>query len=115
MPPKGGNAKKEGGRAKKEENEKAKKEAEAGAKVSSDCARSKTTLLNGSWPAPSHSDLSSQAKNEEAEWSQGAKSNKAKEDKEAKKAAEAARKAENARLLVQFFVALSNCMLYSNP
>lgn len=71
MPPKGGNAKKEGGRAKKEENEKAKKEQEAAAK----------------------------AKAEEADWSQGAKSNKSKEDKEAKKAAEAARKAENARLL----------------
>jgi len=73
MPPKGGNAKKEGGRAKKEENEKQKKEAATAAKE----------------------------KAEADEWSKGSKSNKSKEEKDAKKAAEAARKAENARLLAE--------------
>lgn len=73
MPPKGGNAKKEGGRAKKAENEQKKQEAAAQAKE----------------------------KKVADEWADGAKSSKAAEEKAAKKAAEAARKAENARLLAE--------------
>ncbi|KAF7972983.1 hypothetical protein HWV62_10625 [Athelia sp. TMB] len=74
MPPKGGNAKKEGGRAKKAENEAAKKEVAA----------------------------KSQEAKEAAAWSDGAKTTKAsKEEKEERRKAELARKAENARLLAE--------------
>ncbi|KAF8061724.1 DUF1014-domain-containing protein [Lyophyllum atratum] len=74
MPPKGGNAKKEGGRAKKAENEAGKKAQAAAEKE----------------------------KKEADEWKDGAKGSKAsKEDKEEKRKADLARKAENARLLAE--------------
>jgi len=73
MPPKGGNAKKEGGRAKKAENEASKKVVESEQKE----------------------------KKVVEEWSTGAKSNKASEEKEERRKAEIARKAENARLLAE--------------
>ncbi|KAG6909592.1 hypothetical protein DXG01_016631 [Tephrocybe rancida] len=74
MPPKGGNAKKEGGRAKKAENE-ANKKAQA---------------------------VIEKEKKEADEWKDGSRTAKAsKEDKEEKRKADLLRKAENARLLAE--------------
>jgi len=74
MPPKGGNAKKEGGRAKKAENEAAKKDTASKAQESK----------------------------EASEWADGSKAPKASQaDKEERRKAELARKAENARLLAE--------------